>query len=95
MAGIGKDFASGGSGLTPGSSGEPSLATVLRDIATDLQSLKPGATIAPITAPALAAFTDPPTAAEMALLRTLVNEMRTRISGNGTAGAGQLLTYPK
>jgi transposase len=33
-----------------------------------------------IAAPATAAFTDPPNAAEMALLRTLVNELRTDVN---------------
>lgn len=72
MAAIKEDFGTGGANLTPGAGGEPSLAQTLRDVADDLASAK-GATIA---APALAAFTDPPSAAEMALLRTLVNEMR-------------------
>lgn len=81
MSAIGTDFGSGGSNLTPGAGGDPSLATTLRDIADDLAGVK-GATIA---APALAAFTDPPSAAEMALLRTLVNEMRAALIS--TAGA--------
>lgn len=72
MAAIKKSFGTGGSGLQPGY-GNPTLATALRDIAADLASLK-GATV---SAAALAAFTDPPAAAEMALLRTLVNELRT------------------
>ena len=36
--------------------------------------------VAQIQAPATGAFTDPPSAAEMALLRTLVNEMRTNLN---------------
>jgi hypothetical protein len=69
-------YGEGGAQLTPGASGEPALATVLRGIADDLTAAK-GATI---TAPALLAFTDPPSAAEMALLRTLVNEIRTALN---------------
>lgn len=83
MAAIGLDFGAGGQNLTPGSSGEPSLATVLRDIATDLGNLK-GAGV--ITSPALPAFTDPPTAGEMAALRTLVNEIRGVLLGSGPGG---------
>lgn len=37
-----------------------------------------------IAAPAAAAFTDPPSAAEMALLRTLVNELRTDVNTMAT-----------
>ena len=41
MAAISTRFGSGGSGLTPGgASGSPSLATVLRDIADDLDGLQ-------------------------------------------------------
>lgn len=73
MAAISRSFGEGGANITPGdSSGKPSLTDALRDIADDLGGIK-GATV---TAPALAAFTDPPSAAEMALLRTLVNELR-------------------
>jgi hypothetical protein len=86
MAAITTEFGSGGSNLTPGAGGEPSLATALRDVATDLGTLK-GATI---SAPALAAFTDPPSAAEMALLRTLVNEIRAALIS--TAGQTLLTT---
>lgn len=73
---IKSDYGDGGAQLTPGASGTPSLATVLRGVADDLAGVK-GATIA---APATLAFTDPPSAAEMALLRTLVNEMRTALN---------------
>lgn len=72
MAAISRTFGEGGSNLIPGASGSPSLTDALRDIADDLSGVR-GATV---TAPALAAFTDPPSAAEMALLRTLVNELR-------------------
>lgn len=73
MAAISKTFGEGGANLTPGdSSGKPSITDVLRDIADDLVGVR-GATV---TAPALAAFTDPPSAAEMAALRALVNELR-------------------
>lgn len=75
MSAIRTDFGTGGSNLTPGgSSGQPSLAEVLRDVADDLAGIRGGG--ATITASALPAFTDPPSAAEMAALRTLVNEMR-------------------
>jgi acetylglutamate kinase len=40
---------------------------------------------ATIAAPALAAFTDPPNAAEMALLRTLVNEIRASLIASAGA----------
>jgi len=73
MAAISTTFGSGGAGLTPNkSAGVPDLATALRDAADDFAALKQ----ATIAAPALLAFTDPPAAAEMALLRTLVNELR-------------------
>lgn len=76
MATIRTDYFTGGAGQAPtGSDAYPPLATVLRDIADDLTSCK-GATIA---APATLAFSDPPLAAEMALLRTLVNEMRSAL----------------
>jgi hypothetical protein len=71
MAAISRTFAEGGANLVPGA-GTPSITDALRDIADDLSGVR-GATV---TAPALAAFTDPPAAAEMALLRTLVNELR-------------------
>jgi hypothetical protein len=95
MAGIPKDFGQGGAGLTPGASGEPSLSTILHDIAVDIVALSGGVTIAPITSPALGAFSDPPTPVQMAALRTLVNELRTRLSGSGMPAApGAMLTYP-
>lgn len=76
MATITVNYGSGGGHVAPfGHDSQPPLATVLRDIADDLASCK-GATIA---APALLAFTDPPSAAEMALLRTLVNEIRSAL----------------
>lgn len=82
MATITVNYGSGGGHMAPyGHDSQPPLAEVLRDIADDLGSCK-GATIA---APALLAFTDPPSAAEMGLLRTLVNEMRAAmISTAGT-----------
>lgn len=87
MAAISTHFGEGGANLVSGGgAGDPSLATTLRDIADDLAGLK-GATIA---SPALLAFTDPPAAAEMALLRTLVNEMRAAMIA--TAGATLLTT---
>lgn len=85
-------FGEGGSGLTPGGNGDPTLASALRDAADDLAALK-GANVtdgaapalttmagAGVTGDALPAFTDPPTAGEMAALRTLVNEQRTIIN---------------
>lgn len=86
MSAISVYFGEGGANLVPaGGGGAPSLAQALRDIADDLASVK-GATVA---APALLAFTDPPAAAEMALLRTLVNEIR---AGQITRAAVTLLT---
>lgn len=42
MAAIPKHFGSGGANLTPGgSAGSPSLADALRDVADDLEALKP------------------------------------------------------
>jgi len=71
---IKSNFGEGGAQLTPGAAGTPSLATVLRGIADDLTNRSA------VAAPALLAFTDPPSAAEMALLRTLVNEIRSKLN---------------
>ncbi len=47
MAAISQRFGSGGANLAPGgSSGKPSLAEALRDVADDLAGLKPSAVIA-------------------------------------------------
>jgi len=74
MATIKSDYGHGGVPMTPtGVDSQPPLALVLRDIADDIGSRSA------IAAPALLAFTDPPSAAEMALLRTLVNEIRTKM----------------
>lgn len=81
------DFGDGGAQLTPGgAAGTPTLATILRGIADDLTNRSTVAAAisanitetltASITADALPAFTDPPTALEMAAVRTLVNEIR-------------------
>jgi hypothetical protein len=78
MSVIKTDFGEGGANVT-GSQGETKLATALRDIADDLAGVQSDA----IAAPALAAFTDPPSAAEMALLVTLVNEIRTALNAVG------------
>lgn len=96
MAQIPKNFGEGGAYLTPGdSSGVPSLKTILNDMAIDIVALSAGVTVTPISAPALPAFSDPPTAAEMANLRTLVNQLRARLSGTGTPGVpGAMLTIP-
>lgn len=73
-------FGEGGAPMVPeGCDSQPSLQQTLRDIADDLAGVKP----ATIVAPALLAFTDPPSAAEMALLRTLVNEMRAAMITSG------------
>ena len=71
-------FGEGGAHLTPaGSSGDPNLKTILQQLATKANAVTGTATI---TAPALPAFTDPPTAGEMAALRTLVNQIRTALT---------------
>lgn len=95
MAEIPEDFGTGGSGLVPNGSKKPSLAQHLRDIADDLEALNGGisgtAITAEITAGALPAFTDPPSAAEMANARTLINQLRTaviEIIGLLEAGSG-------
>jgi hypothetical protein len=85
MAAISTHFGEGGANLVPGASGDPSLATALRDIATDLAGIKSAAPVGT----ALAAFTDPPSAAEMAALRALVNELRAALV---TSGGTTLLT---
>jgi proteasome assembly chaperone (PAC2) family protein len=100
MAAIATSFGTGGSGLQPGGSGGvPSLATALRDIALDLAAIKGAAPVATITGVALPAFTDPPSAVEMAAVRALVNELRAsaievraaRVTG---AGVTLLTTAP-
>jgi hypothetical protein len=65
MAAISKSFGSGGANLSPGgSAGSPSLADALRDVADDLETLRP----APIaSADAGAAYG----AAEQALINEL------------------------
>jgi hypothetical protein len=94
VAKIPKTFGQGGAHLTPGASGDPDLGAILRDMAVDLQTLDGGggSGASAITAPALAAFTDPPTAAEMAALRTLVNQIRAFLVTLGGGGSGTLLT---
>ena len=88
MTAIPTTFGAGGANLTPTGSGTPTLAQTLRDVATDLAGIRTGVvtgmdiTSADPTAVsdgAIGAFTDPPSAAEMALLRTLVNELRTTV----------------
>lgn len=75
----------GGASSGNGSKRHPALAKVLRDIATDLAAVKTAVNdgLAIVSADptaigggALGAFTDPPSAAEMAALRALVNEER-------------------
>jgi hypothetical protein len=100
MAAIAKNFASGGSGMVPGGSGGiPHITQILRDIATDLATLKGGVPAASIATPALTAFSDPPTAGEMSALRALVNEIRAviveaRATQNTRGGATLLTTAP-
>lgn len=67
---------------------EPPLATVLQEIADDLETLDLGE-VAAIEAADLAAFTNPPTVGEMAALRTLVNEIKTKINAAATARAAR------
>lgn len=93
MAIIPKTFGQGGAHLTPGASGDPDLYVILRDIATDLHTLQGTASGAssPITAPALAAFSNPPTTGEMEALRTLVNQIRAHLTTGGSANSGGAL----
>lgn len=75
MAGISKQFGSGGANLAPGgNAGKPSLAEALRDIADDLAALKPG-TVASANAGATYG------AAEQALL----NELKTKVNAIAAA----------
>ena len=78
MANIKADFYGGGVGQNPKSStaDNPSLALAMRDIADDLAALKPSAPAVTVGSD-IGAFTDPPSAAEMALLRTFVNALKT------------------
>lgn len=94
MAAIPKTFGQGGAHLTSGgSSGEPSLDKILRDIATDLNTINNSnsGVATPITSSALPAFSDPPTASQMEALRTLVNQMRQHLIGGSSGGAGASL----
>ena len=78
MATILATFGSGGAGLTPsGSSGSPSLATILRDIADDLGGTRISAAVAA------------PNASDLATAITLVNEIKTKLNA---ARAYSLLT---
>lgn len=93
MAVIPRTLGQGGAHMTAGGSGDPGIYEILRDIATDLHTLNAtssGAT-SPITAPALAAFSSPPTPAELDALRTLVNQIRAHLTGGGSAGPGGAL----
>jgi hypothetical protein len=76
MAAIKTSFGSGGRGLTPkGGSGSPSLATVLRGIATDLATVK----IPTVTSP---------DATDLATAITLVNEIKTKLNVIAAATLG-------
>lgn len=86
MALIPRTFGEGGAHLTSGdSSGKPSLKEILHDIADDLAAVHGGNGAPAITAPALGAFSDPPTAQQMADLRTLVNQLRAFAVGSSGA----------
>jgi hypothetical protein len=77
MAAITIRFGSGGANLAPGGNqGQPTLADALRDIADDLAGVQVGVPTAATVGADIAAFTDPPSAAEMALLRTFVNALK-------------------
>jgi hypothetical protein len=70
MARITRRFGSGGANLTPGgSSGQPVLADVLRDIADDLAALRPARVVAADASPAYGA-------GEQALL----NELKAKVN---------------
>ena len=94
MAAISKKFGSGGANLVPGgAAGSPTLATALRDVADDLEAIRTGvleglditeADPTEVTEGALGAYTDPPSAGEMASTRALVNELRTTAIENRT-----------
>lgn len=103
MATINADYAEGKhSDASSGNDSDPPLATVLRDIADDLGTLQGAAAgdeLVEAVGGALPAFTDPPSAAEMATLRTRVNELRlavleiqTRLNAATTDGGGTLKT---
>jgi hypothetical protein len=90
MTAIPSDFGEGGKNLAPGgSAGEPTLAQTLQDVADDLAAVVEAVELAANTVGAalsapvavtvgtdIAAFTDPPSAAEMATLRTFVNALK-------------------
>jgi hypothetical protein len=97
MTAIPTNFGEGGANIAPGGAGgTPTLADTLRDVSDDLGTLRTafnGALAAldiaaadptAVSAGALAAFTDPPSAAEMANTRTLVNQLRTTAQENRT-----------
>ena len=68
MSAISKKFGSGGSNLAPGGSqGVPDLATALREVADDLDTLQ----IPTVTSP---------DASDLATAITLVNEIKTKLN---------------
>ena len=75
MAVIPKNLTEGGVGLTPGT-GTADLRTILQDIATDLAAGRGAALSAATVGADIGAFTDPPTALQMAALRTFVNALK-------------------
>lgn len=74
---IPQTFGEGGAHLNKGA-GDPSLRDILVQLAAAVNT---GGGATSITAPALPAFTDPPTASEMNSLRVLVNQIRAAIVG--------------
>lgn len=76
---IPRTFGEGGAHFTSNdSAGKPSLKQILQQMADQLNGI-PSSSGPAITAPALPAFSDPPTASQMADLRTLVNQIRARL----------------
>ena len=77
MSAIPVNWGDGGNNLNPKehTAAKPSMAQAMRDVADDLAALKPGAPAVTVGAD-IGVFTDPPSAAEMALLRTFVNALK-------------------
>lgn len=95
MVAIRTDHFKGGANLTTagGSGGADSLSQAFRDVADDLEGIRTGvlegldiaaADPTAVTDGALGAFTDPPSAAEMAATRSLVNQLRVTAQENRT-----------
>lgn len=71
-------FGEGGSGLTPGGNGSPTLAGALREAAADLAALK-GATVAAISGSAVTAIVTAD-ASDAATTQALANECKAKIN---------------